>query len=282
MRRQTLRRVTTLDTLRHSPYIGLRDPLSAKCPAEANRFESWEDTREVRRPISGHRGQPLGKSALISAEDSPVVDSVEVKEMNMRKLPSFLILTTVAVMVLSATPATAQGDWISYAAKFVCNATGDDAAPAMTGKYRTVVNIHNPHNWVPPQGSEPIPAMFYKKVVLSQPQGDEILQPSCHQQEFLKSDEALAVTCENIKALLSLSGLPTTGLLEGFVVLEVPPQWNDNTITPTLDVDVVYTARPRTGTSPDVKIYDVRTMDVERVEPTTVIGDPEQRPCGPV
>jgi hypothetical protein len=218
----------------------------------------------------------------IGAEVSLVVDPVEVKAMNMRKFPSFLILTTVAVMVLWATPAAAQSDWISYAAKFVCNATGSDEAPVITGKYRTVVNIHNPHNWVPPQGSEPIPAMFYKKVVLSQPQGDEILPPSCHQMEFLKADEALAVTCENIKALLGVSGLPTTGLLEGYVVLEVPPQWFDNTITPTLDVDVVYTARPRTGTSPDVRIYDVRTMDVERVEPTTVFGVPEQRLCGPV
>jgi hypothetical protein len=250
------------------------------CPAEDKRHELWEDTCEARRPISGHREYASGGSALIGAGVLHIVDPVEVKEMKMRKLPSFLILTTVAVMVLWATPAAAQSDWISYAAKFVCNATGSDESPVMTGKYRTVVNIHNPHNWEPvPQ--EPIPVQFFKKVVLSQPQGDEILPPSCHQMEFLKADEALAVTCENIKTLLGLSGLPTTGLLEGFVVLEVPPQWNDNTITPTLDVDVVYTARPRTGTSPDVRLYDVRTMDVERVEPTTVFGDPVQNLCNP-
>ena len=253
----------------------------AKCPAEDKRHELWEDTCEARRPISGHRGHASGGSAPKGAVASLVVDPVEDKEMNTRKFPSFLILTTVAVMALSATPASAQrGDWISYAVKFVCNATGNDAAPVMTGKYRTVVNIHNPHNWEPVE-FEPMPVIFFKKVVLAQPQGDEILPPSCHQRETLKADEALAVTCENIKTLLGLSGLPTTGLLEGFVVLEVPPQWNDNTITPTLDVDVVYTARPRTGTSPDVKIYDVRTMDVERVEPTTVFGDLVQNPCNP-
>jgi hypothetical protein len=218
---------------------------------------------------------------LIDIEASPVVDPKEDKGMNMRKFPRFLVLTSAVVMVLSATPATAQSSWISYAVKFVCNASLTDENPVMTGKYRTVINIHNPHNW-DPQGDNPIPVMFYKKVVLAQPQGEEILPPSCHQGEILKADEALSVTCENIKSLLSLSGLPTSGLLEGFVVLEVPPQWNDNTITPPLDVDAVYTVRPRTGTDPDVKIYDVRDIEVERIEPTTVYGDLEQRLCDPL
>jgi len=225
-------------------------------------------------------GHATGGSVPIGAEVSLVVDPVEVEAMNMSKFSSYLILTTVAVVILWATPATAQ-DWISYAAKFVCNASTDDANPVMTGKYRTVVNIHNPHNWAPVQKADGVPAIFYKKVVLSQPQGVDPLPPSCHETEALPSDGALAVTCENIKTLLGLSGLPTSGLLEGYVVLEVPPQWFDNTITPTLDVDVVYTARPRTGTDPDTKIYDVRTMDVERVEPTTVIGTPVQRLCNP-
>jgi len=200
----------------------------------------------------------------------------EVKAMKMRRISSYVVLMTVAVMVLSAAPATAQG-WISYAAKFVCNAEGTDGS-VMSGKYRTVVNIHNPHNLQDAAGQR-FPVKFFKKVVLAQPQGKEKLPPSCHQAESLDADGALAVNCDNIKTLLRLSGLPVTGLLEGFVVIEVQPQWNDDQIAPTLDVETVYTARPRTGIDPDVRIYDVRATEVERVELTKIIGVPVQRPC---
>ena len=200
--------------------------------------------------------------------------------MNIRRIPSYLVLMTVVVVVMSAAPATAQG-WISYAAKFVCNAEGSDDS-VMSGKYRTVVNIHNPHFLIDKSGAG-IPVTFFKKVVLAMPQGKEILPPSCHQQEQLWDDESLAVNCDNIKTLLRLSGLPTTGLLEGFVVIEVPLHDKlEVPVTPTLDVVTVYTARPRTGTDPDVRIYDVRALEVERVPPTDIIGDPVKNLCGPV
>jgi len=214
----------------------------------------------------------------IRADVSLVVNSAEVNTMKMRRIPSYVVLMTVAVMVMSAAPATAQG-WISYAAKFVCNAEGTDDS-VMSGKYRTVVNIHNPHNLLDDQRL-PTRAVFSKKVVLAQPQGKDPLPPSCHQLEGLPADYALAVNCANIKTLLALSGLPTTGLLEGFVVIEVGPHGIEVPVTPTLDVVTVYTARPRTGIDPDVRIYDVRDLEVERVLPTDIIGDPVQRPCDP-
>ena len=198
--------------------------------------------------------------------------------MNIRRVPSCLVLMTVVVVVMSAAPATAQG-WISYAAKFICNAESTDDS-VMSGKYRTVVNIHNPHFLIDQSGLA-VPVTFFKKVVLALPQGKDILPPSCHQQEWLEADESLAVNCDNIKTLLRLSGLPTTGLLEGFVVIEVGLHGVEVPVTPTLDVVTVYTARPRTGTDPDVRIYDVRALEVERVPPTDIIGEPVQKLCGP-
>ena len=63
---------------------------------------------------------------------------------------------------------------------------------------------------------------------------------------------------------LALSGMPTTGAIEGFVVLTVPPQpWADGLVPP-LDVVAVHTGRPAAGT--------VSTLEVERVPMTEVIG----------
>ena len=205
--------------------------------------------------------------------------------MRMRSGFAFLILASVVVMFLAPAPAMAgNGSWISYAAKFVCNAEslGDDVV--VQGKYKTVVNIHNPHNLVDipiPEGANPVPVQFFKKAVLAQRQDEKPLPPSCHQEELLESNWGLGVDCDNIKDLLSLSGLPTIGDIEGFVVIEVPPGQGLNLETPTLDVTAVYTARPRTGIDPDVRQYDVRTMDVERVPETAIIGTPNIQLCDP-
>ncbi len=203
--------------------------------------------------------------------------------MSVRKFCGLLVLLTVTSMVLGASPPAHAGvaGWISYAVKFVCNAESLDDR-VLQGKYRTMINIHNPHNITetPLLGGVPVPVKFFKKAVLAIPQGEPPLPPSCHQEELLESDWALGVDCDNIKTLLGLSGLPTTGDLEGFLVIEVPPfQGMEQTAPPPLDVVAVYTARPRTGTDPDTKIYDVRTMDVERVEPQNIIGIPQINLC---
>ena len=136
----------------------------------------------------------------------------------------------------------------------------------------TVINIHNPHYLV--DMDFPIPVQFFKKVVLALPQGEIPLRPSCKKEEFLDVDQALAVNCRNILIQLQESGLPVPGPFEGFLVIEVPPQTIPESETPELDVVAIYTARHRTGTSPDVRDYDVQTMDVEKVEPRRVIGEP--------
>ena len=212
--------------------------------------------------------------------------------MNARSFPGgFVVIAVIAVLAVAAAPALAQkspsdkgvavmGQWISYAAKFVCGNEIDTSPPPsiVLGKYRTAVNIHNPHYLQDVQGV-PLPAVFYKKVVLAKPQGEPLLPPTCKQREELPADHALLVDCNNIKDLLALSGLPTTGDKEGFVVIEVPPQPTMDDAAPYLDVVSVFTARNRSGADTDLEI---ETMDVERVEPTAIIGEPNlDNPCNP-
>jgi len=199
--------------------------------------------------------------------------------MNMLKSLSHFVLASIAAAVVTATPATAQDSpWSSYAAKFMCNAQNANDIVAVFGLYRTVVNIHNPH-YLHDMLDLPVPLIFYKKAVLTKPQGEIPFPPSCHQLEFLSADTGLAVTCNNIKTLLALAGLPVTGLIEGFLVIEVPPQPASQPQAPPLDVVTVYTARQRKGTDADVRRYDVQTLDVERVPSTTIIGDPTLNLC---
>lgn len=165
--------------------------------------------------------------------------------------------------------------WDSYAVKFVCGGVASAAGEnTVEGKYRTVVNIHNPHYLATP-GPLPVPLILLKKIVLAEPQGQPQLPPSCFLQENLNADEALSVTCTNIRAQLALSGLPSPPLIDGYVVLLVPPDQNPpgDPNPPEIDVTAVYTGRSRIGGA-DILRNGVGTLDVETVRPTSLRGDP--------
>ena len=120
----------------------------------------------------------------------------------------------------------------------------------------------------------PAPLLFQKKVVLTLPQGPLPLPPSCKLPEVLPADHSLFVDCAAIKAQLGLSGLPNTGSIEGFVVLEVGPQpLVEPPLPPPLDVVATYAGRPSGGM--------LSTMDVERIPPTEFWGFPIPDPCDP-
>lgn len=194
----------------------------------------------------------------------------------MRKLrvkPTLIVVAILAAVVLSTAPASGQ-QFISYAAKFVCGVHSSPPTVSLPeGQYKTVVNIHNPHYLLDVTGA-PAPVFFQKKVVLSVPQGQPPLPPSCKVDEALLADHSMQVTCPLIKSQLALSGLPSTGPLEGFLVLEVGVQGlAEPPVLPELDVVVVYASKAVGST--------VETMDVERVPPTKVIGTPIQDPCDP-
>ena len=138
-------------------------------------------------------------------------------------------------LALAAGVAAAQSlppPYASYAAKFSCGTAADDA-DVVRGTYATSVNIHNP------QANTPV--TFFKKVVTAPEEGGPgvsrivVLSPN----EVLKPDRAEQVDCPLIVKALQMSGH-----IEGFVVIEVPPQPAGTTGTPPfLDVVGKYTAR---------------------------------------
>jgi hypothetical protein len=141
------------------------------------------------------------------------------------------------VLALAAGGAAAQSlppPYNSYAAKFSCGTATVDA-DVVNGTYATSVNIHNPQSrtavfffkkvvTAPQEGQGPA-----KIVVLSGPANLEVLQP----------DQAQRVDCPLIVKALQLSGH-----IEGFVVIQVPPQPSGTASPPpALDVVAKYTAR---------------------------------------
>lgn len=195
----------------------------------------------------------------------------------------FALASTLILLALAASSAPALGQneqWISYAAKFVCGS--ENAVPdriLVSGRYRTLINIHNPHYLMEVTGA-PSPVVFFKKAVVALPQGEVPYPPSCKVQERLGPDAAVAVSCANIIRQLQATGIFVTRHFEGFLVIEVPPQGQTG-VAPELDVSAVYVARHRTGTNADVTDYDVQTMDVEQIAPKAIIGEPTLDLCPP-
>ena len=193
-----------------------------------------------------------------------------------RSHPKFVGAVVLAALALSAAPVMGQpSTYRSYSAKFVCGPhVTPPPAELADGRYKTVVNIHNPNYLIDAPTGDLRPVFFLKKVVLSVPQGQPPLAPSCVFEEALDPDHSMQVDCAAIKAQLALSGLPATGPVEGFVVLmvgvqaDVEPPFPD---PPPLDVVAVYTSKPDGGA--------VATMDEERVPATKFWGNPSFTPC---
>jgi hypothetical protein len=155
------------------------------------------------------------------------------------------------VMALAAGGAAAQSlpaPYDSYAAKFSCGTATVDA-DVVKGTYATSVNIHNPQSQTA--------VAFFKKVVTAPEEGQgpsKIVVLSGANLEVLQPDQAERVDCPLIVKALQLSGH-----IEGFVVIEVPPQPSGTTTPPALDVVAKYTARA--GASGfDVVVYSPKLI----------------------
>jgi hypothetical protein len=136
----------------------------------------------------------------------------------------------------------------SYAAKFSCGTATVDA-DVVVGTYATSVNIHNPQS----QTS----VAFSKKVVTApeegQGPGQIVVLSGSTNLEVLKPDQAERVDCP-----LIVRALKSSGHIEGFVVIEVPPPAGTTT-PPALDVVGKYTARA--GASGfDVVVYSPKLI----------------------
>ncbi len=187
----------------------------------------------------------------------------------------------IAGLVFCAMAADAGAQtWNSYAVKFVCgNVVRGPFEDAVDGKYKTTVNIHNPHYLLDVTGA-PRPVQFFKKIVLAPHQDELPLPPSCWLEELLDGDHALSVNCGNISQQLALSGLPSTAPLDGYVVLLVPPNQDQSGSPgpPELDVSAVHTARSRANFV-DIQTNGAAAIDVEYVEPKPVRGLPSLDLC---
>jgi NHL repeat/CARDB len=132
----------------------------------------------------------------------------------------------------------------TYAAKFVCvSEVGPEGDAVSPGRYRTVINVHNPH------ADE---VAFLKKAVIARPEGEAHGKISKLVEDRLEADGALSINC---KTIAERFGGPSP-IGDGFVVIK-----SDRT----LDVVAVYTSRD--------------SIDVEPIEPT-VRKDEEKPPNG--
>jgi len=157
---------------------------------------------------------------------------------------------------LSSTP------FASYAAKFVCGRQDVDT-DVVKGRYTTTVNVHNPQLGLDVQ--------FCKKAVIALPERSATFGPiSPSRHEILLPDNAMGIDCTDIISLFQGVNLPTH--IEGFVVIEVPPQGVGAAAIPLLDVVAKYTARHRTTAvaGSDPVATDVEAMEILPITPQQI------------
>jgi hypothetical protein len=152
---------------------------------------------------------------------------------------------------------TLQPPFMSYAAKFVCGVQKTDA-DVVKGDYATAINIHNPQAIAT--------VAFVKKAVVAFAERSTAQGPISPQRgESLKPDAAMFVDCTDIRRLFSGTALPTH--IEGFVVIEVPPQAAGGNSFLQLDVVGKYTVRHENSAvaGADPTAADANGIDIEPV-----------------
>jgi hypothetical protein len=112
--------------------------------------------------------------------------------------------------------------FVEYSAKFLCGLVEGAApltsAPVRPGIYDTSINIHNPQFFPASNLSN---LTFVKKVVLSLPEGEKMIQPSAFRHDTLPADFAERVDCKLIREMLGPAG--TAQFVEGYVVIIALP-----------------------------------------------------------
>jgi hypothetical protein len=141
-----------------------------------------------------------------------------------------------ALLASGVLPVAGQDVTLRYAVKFVCGDPGpqgvpDVQLPLTSGRYHTVINVHNP--------SLNSPVGFAKKVAVASASPYEGAQRPGQITPFfraeLQANQAFEIDCPEIA---QMTALPISGgnYIEGFVVIMSPRE---------LDVVAVYTARAR-------------------------------------
>jgi hypothetical protein len=145
---------------------------------------------------------------------------------------AFLLLGVLPIFAQSSTP-----QFVEYSAKFVCGTpttTQVSNEQIAAGTYATTINIHNPDSSL---FSSQTSLSFFKKAVLSLPEGTTKVPPSSMVQDSLENDYAEEVDCKIIRSLLGSAAPAAPAYIEGYVVIIVPP----TNFTNQLDVVGIYT-----------------------------------------
>jgi len=178
------------------------------------------------------------------------------------------VLIVGALLAAPGNPAYAQqrvATTYQYSAKTLCTLLGDigfgDAfAP---GRYRTVVNIHNPT-----ERKIEITRKFALSLQPGEAAGSFSITP--YKSLTLEADQAVAYNCFDIAGFYC----PIDGVcvdftaIDGFLVVNSPVE---------LDVVAVYTANPKDG---QVSTLDTETVAGRRL-PKTIVVAPDRPPAQP-
>ncbi|HMC31052.1 MAG TPA: hypothetical protein VKL99_09470 [Candidatus Angelobacter sp.] len=187
--------------------------------------------------------------------------------MNLQRSVVAVVLACLGSMTAGAQ--VPQNRFVEYSAKFLCGVvqigpagTSSSDPRVRPGVYATSINIHNPQLPNFPGVS------FVKKVVLSSPEGKDLIPPSPFHKDVLKPDFAEEVDCTIIRAM---SG-STAPFIEGFVVLISHPL---NFLPPLNELDVVgvytVTAPPGPEQSISLEIVPVTPRFIDM--PTKAAAD---------
>ena len=154
----------------------------------------------------------------------------------MKTLKQLACISALTVGVLAAGQHSAYGQIAAplnqYSSKFACGtavakATKTNIYVTMVqpGVYSTSINIHNPA-LPPPPGTTGGTVTFYKKAVLSVPEGTAQIPPSHLMTDQLAADFSEEVDCAIIRKLLGAAA--PAGFIEGWVVI-----YSEATVSPT-------------------------------------------------
>src|SRR3954462_9842718 len=171
----------------------------------------------------------------------------------LRSLSCFILAAASLLIAPSAANAQLKTSY-QYAAKALCSFRGDFGAAVAPGRYRTLINIHNPTEKK---------IEVARKFALSGSPGDTAggFSITPYKSFVLGPDQAVAINCFDIAGFFC----PINGVcvdftaIDGFLVLNSASE---------LDVVAVYSGNPKSG---EVSALEVETIAARKLAKTIAI-----------
>lgn len=180
----------------------------------------------------------------------------------MRTLRSFSLMLGAALLVAISSPAHAQlKTSYQYAVKTLCTLMGEFGDAMAPGRYRTLINIHNPT-----EKKVEVARKFALAGQPGDPAGDISITP--YKSFVLAPDQAASFNCFDISNFFC----PINGIcvdftaIDGFLVLNSALE---------LDVVAVYSSHPKDG---QVSALEVETIAARKLAKVITIKKDEAKP----